>query len=184
MRISTFFCAKHPCSILNRKAVAPFPRRIKIGATALRLGFNESLTQGSRSGQPGAEGHNRVAVRGRTPYPAGHFSVVSESIRLSPTLAETSCVYRSQVSRLGPCTQRRRDHCQRVSKLSNLSATDDEPLKHTKELPTPFIQARPSHRRRPNPKSEMLKPPTLRRSCLLPPAACLLSLRSFRYFCA
>src|SRR5207244_3702675 len=65
--------AKHPCSILNRKAVTPFPRRIKIGATALRLGFNESLTQGSRSGQPGAEGHNRVAVRGRTPDPAGHF---------------------------------------------------------------------------------------------------------------
>src|SRR5436305_9964028 len=104
-----------------------------------------------------------------------HFSIVSESIRLSPTLAETSCVYRSQVSRLGPCTQRRRDHCQGVSKLSNLSATDDEPLKHTKQLPIPFIQARPRHYRRPNPKSEMLKPPTLRRSCLLPPASCRLA---------
>src|SRR5438105_7374366 len=41
--------------LFNRKAVAPFPRRIKIGATALRLGFNESLTQGSRSGNPGLE---------------------------------------------------------------------------------------------------------------------------------
>src|SRR5438132_11797000 len=113
-----------------------------------------------------------------------HFSIVSESIRLAPTLAETSCVYRSQVSRVGPSAQRRRDHRQHASDLSNLSATYNEVLQHTKELPTPFIQSRPSHRRRPNPKSEMLKPPTLRRSCLLPPAACLLSLRSFRYFCA
>jgi len=39
--------------LFNRKAVAPFPRRIKIGATALRLGFYQSLTQGSRSGNAG-----------------------------------------------------------------------------------------------------------------------------------
>ena len=57
----------------NRKAVAPILIRRGDGATALRLGFNESLTQGSRSGQPGAEGHNRVAVRGRTPDPAWAF---------------------------------------------------------------------------------------------------------------
>src|SRR6266436_3501541 len=88
-----------PFSILNRNAVTPhspgLPLRLpwdlsrknystakrlrhflgesKIGATALRLGFNESLTQGSRSRQPWAEGQNRVAVRRRLPDPAGHF---------------------------------------------------------------------------------------------------------------
>src|SRR5213080_2186707 len=39
--------------LFNRKAVASFPRRIKIGATALRLEFYETRAQGSRSGNPG-----------------------------------------------------------------------------------------------------------------------------------
>src|SRR5207302_989704 len=95
------------------------------------------------------------------------FLVASESILLLPALAETSCVYRPQISRVGPRGERRRDHRQDVSNLSNLSATHDEALKHPKELSTPFIQARLSHHHSPNFKGETLKSPTLRRSCLL-----------------
>ena len=53
--------------LFNRKAVASFPRRIKIGATGLRLEFDESLIHGSRSDNPGLKDTTALRLTSRTP---------------------------------------------------------------------------------------------------------------------